>query len=157
MIRQGKIYRLVYWIGSCAIAAVLLSGYHKLLSPADFAVSVFRFHLAPGFLINLAALYLPWLETVCAVCLLFIPRYRASALWIALFLLTGFTVAIGINLWRGSVFGCGCFGRGANDQPLSWMNMARNLGLMALVALALVARRKANSGGDEAPPSIPPA
>ena len=112
MTRDRKIYRLIYWIASVVLAAVLLSGFHKLLYPADFAVSVYRFHLLPGFLVNPAAIYLPWLEAVCAVCLLFIPRFRPAALWIVLVLLVLFTAAIGISLIRGSAFGCGCFGRG---------------------------------------------
>ncbi len=142
MTRDHKIYQLAYGIALFIIAAVLLSGYQKTLFPDDFAVSVYRFHLLPGFLVNFAALYLPWLELVCAVCLLFIPRYRGAALWIVLILLAGFTAAIGINLWRGSVYGCGCFGRGAADQPLSWLSVARNTGLILLVTLALVARKR---------------
>ena len=146
MTREQKTYRFAGWIASFIIAAVLLSGYHKILHPADFAVSVYRFRLLPGVLVNLAALYLPWLELVCALCLLFIPRCRGAALWIILILLAGFTAAIGINLWRGSVFGCGCFGRGASDQPLSWLSLARNIALMALTGLALVAQRKMERG-----------
>ena len=142
MTRDRKIYQLAHWIASFVVAAVLLSGYHKILFPADFAVSVYRFHLLPGFLVNLTALYLPWLEIVCAVCLLFIPRYRGAALWIVLILLAGFTVAIGINLWRGSVFGCGCFGRGTADQPMNWLSLLRNAGLICLVALALLSRKR---------------
>ena len=139
-----KIYQLAYWIASFIIAAVLLSGYHKIIYPADFAVSVYRFHLLPGFLINVSALYLPWLELVCAVCLLFIPRCRTAALWIVLALLILFTAAIAVNLWRGSGFGCGCFGRAALDRPMSWLSIARNIGLVLLVTLALHSKGRAN-------------
>ena len=142
MIRDRKIYQLAHWIASFAVAAVLLSGYQKIFFPADFAVAVYRFHLLPGFLINFTALYLPWLEFVCAVCLLFIPRYRGAALWIVLILLAGFTAAIGINLWRGSVFGCGCFGRGTADQPMNWLSLLRNAGLICLAVLALLSRKR---------------
>lgn len=141
MMSDRKIYLMAYWTASFIIAGVLLSGYQKVLSPADFAVSVYRLHILPGFLVNVVALYLPWLEMVCAACLLFIPRYRMAALWIVLVLLLGFTMAIGINLWRGSAFGCGCFGRGAADQPLSWLSLLRNAGLICLVILALLARK----------------
>jgi hypothetical protein len=141
--RDHKIYQLSCRTASFAVAVVLLAGYQKILFPADFAVSVYRFHLLPGVLINLTALYLPWLELVCAVCLLFIPRYRVSALWIVLILLAGFTAAIGINLWRGSEFGCGCFGRGAADQPMTRLSLLRNAGLICLVALALLSQKRA--------------
>ena len=142
MNRHHQIYRFAYWIASFILAAVLLSGYPKILYPSDFAVTVYRFHLLPGFLVNLTALYLPWLELVCAVCLLFIPRYRGAALWTVLILLSGFTAAIGINLWRGYGFGCGGVGRGAADQPLSWLSLLRNAGLIRLVVMALFARRR---------------
>jgi hypothetical protein len=141
--RDQKIYQRTYWIASFIVAASLLAGYQKILFPADFAVSVYRFHLLPGALINLTALYLPWLELVCAVCLLGIPRCRASALWIVLILLAGFTAAIGINVWRGSVFGCGCFGRGGADQPMTWLSLLRNAFLMGMVVLALLSRKRA--------------
>jgi hypothetical protein len=144
MTREHKIYRFAHWIVSFIIAAVLFSGYYKILHPADLAVSIYRFHLLPGFLINVSALYLPWLEFVCAVCLLFIPRYRVAALWVVLALLFLFTGAIAVNLWRGSVFGCGCFGRGAAEQPMNWLSIARNIGLVLLVVLALHGKRKAD-------------
>ena len=84
MTRDQKTYRLAYWIASFIIAVVLLSGWYKILYPADFALAVYRFHLLPDFLVNAAALYFQWLEMVCAFCLLFIPRYRVAALWITL-------------------------------------------------------------------------
>ena len=142
MMREHKAYRLAHWIATYLVALVLLSGYDKLVHPDDFAVSIYRMHLLPGFMINLVALYLPWLETVCAVCLLFVPRYRQAALRIVLVLLAVFTIGIAVNLWRGSVFGCGCFGHGTTDRPLSWLQLARNAGLICLTGLALIARTK---------------
>lgn len=141
---ENRIYRIAYWLSSFIIAAVLLSGYQKLLYPADFAVSVYRFHLLPGFMVNFFALYMPWLEVVCAFCLLFVPCLRIAALWIVFVLLVMFSAAIAINLWRGSVFGCGCFGRGSMDDPLNWMHLMRNIGLIVLVVAALVARKRAS-------------
>lgn len=140
--REHTIYRVAYWIASFIIAVVLLSGYPKILYPADFAVSVYRFHLMPGFLVNIIALYLPWLEMGCSACLLFVPRYRIAAMWIVLILLAGFTAAIGINLWRGSMFGCGCFGRGAADQPLSWISIVRNGALILLILLGMLCEKR---------------
>ena len=142
MNREQKMYRGAYWLASLIIALVMLSGYQKAFHPAEFSVAVYRFQLLPGGLVNLAALYLPWLEIMSALFLLFVPRYRVAALWIILFLLLIFTAAIGINLWRGTSFGCGCFGRGAADHPMSWLNIARNVGLMLLTELALLSRRK---------------
>ncbi len=141
MTRDEKIYRCAEWVASVIIAAVLLMGFYKILYPADFALSVYRFHLLPNSMVNPAAIYLPWLEMVCAVCL-FIPRWRKAALWIVLTLLLLFTVGIIINLLSGNNFSCGCFSRSPLAKPMSWMNVVRNAGLIALVVSALAARRK---------------
>lgn len=141
MTRDQKTYRLAYWLASVLIALTLLSGYYKILYPADFALAVYRFHLLPDGLVNLVSLYFPWLEIICATCLLFIPRYRTAALWIVLILLVLFTGGIAINLWRGAAISCGCFS-GSVDQPITWMSVARNMGLVLLAILALIAKRK---------------
>ncbi len=142
MTLDQKIYRLAYWIASLIIAAVFISGYHKLLDPADFALSVYRFHLLPDALVNMASLYFQWLEMGCALCLLFIPKYRVAALWIALMLLAIFTGGIIVNLLRGSAFSCGCFGNSPLAKPMDWLNVARNIGLILLAGLALLSRKR---------------
>ena len=146
MTRDQKTYRLAYWIASCIIGVLLLSGCHKLLHPADFALAVYRYHLLPDFLVNLAALYFPWQEVTCAIGLLVVPRFREAALWIALALLLAFTTGIAINLLRGSAFSCGCFSTSPLAQPMTWLSVARNGGLILLIVLALIARRQAFIG-----------
>ena len=143
MTRDQKIYRLTYWIASCIIGLILLSGYHKWLYPSEFALAVYRYHLLPDSLVNLASLYFPWLETICGVCLILIPRFRRAALWITLVLLLGLTGGIIINLLRGTPFGCGCFSTSPLSQPMSWLSVARNVGLILLAAFALIARKRA--------------
>ena len=64
MTRDQRIYRLACILALCIIGGLLLSGYHKLLYPADFALAVFRFHLLPDVLVNVVAIYIPWLETI---------------------------------------------------------------------------------------------
>ena len=144
MTRDQKIYRLTYWIASFIIAAAFLSGYHKIPYPADFALSVYRFHLLPDFLVNAASLYFQWLEMACVICLLFIPKYRVAALWVSLVLLTLFTGGLAINLLRGSAFSCGCFGNSPLAKPMDWLSVARNVGLILLALLALAGRRRSD-------------
>jgi uncharacterized membrane protein YphA (DoxX/SURF4 family) len=142
MTADQKTYRLAYWIASFIVAAIFLSGFQKLLYPADFALAVYRFHLLPEPLVNLVAIYLPWLEAGIAVCLLLVPKLRVAALWLALALLALFTIGIVINLVRGTGFGCGCFSNAPDTKPMDWMNVARNCALMALVGLALFGWKK---------------
>lgn len=137
MTGDQKTYRLAYWIASFIIAAVLFSGYHKILYPADFALAVYRFHLLPDVAVSMVSLYVQWLEMGCAVCLLFIPKFRVAALWIALVLLILFTGGIVINLVQGSAFSCGCFSNSPVAKPMDWLSVARNGALIILGGLAL--------------------
>ncbi|MBN2702937.1 MAG: hypothetical protein JXR23_01885 [Pontiellaceae bacterium] len=138
---QRTIYRITFWISALILAATFFVGTSKIANPADFAETVYRFRLLPEVFVNLAAIYLPWVEVVSAVCLLFVPRFRTAALWILLLLLIGFTIGIGINLARGADFGCGCFGPN-DDAPLSILHIFRNSGLIALTIIALICKRK---------------
>ena len=143
MTRDQKIYRMAYVLASLFIGVLLLSGYHKVLYPADFALTVFRFHLLPDAVVNAAALYFPWLEIVCGVCLLLIPGYRVAALWTALVLLVVFSVGIAVILLRGSAINCGCFSSSPLAKPMDGLSIARNVGLILLAVMALAASRKA--------------
>lgn len=136
-------YRLLHLLTSCILGILLLSGFHKILHPSEFALAVYRFHLLPDFWVNIIALYLPWLEFVCAICLLFAPRYRVAALTVVLLLLTAFTYGIILNLLRGTNFSCGCFTTSPLARPMSWLSVARNGALMALVLMALFSHKKA--------------
>jgi hypothetical protein len=143
MTRDEKIYRIAYWLASFIIAAILLSGYYKILHPEEFALAVYRFRILPGILVNPVSLYLTWLEVVCALCLLFIPRFRVAALQVVLVLLILFTTGIALNLMRGTLFGCGCFGSAALSDPLGGITLLRNLALILLTALGLLAHKRA--------------
>lgn len=137
MTRDQKIYRAASWLACFMIAVTFLSGFHKILYPADFSLAVYRFHLLPDVLVNIVSLYVPWVEVVCGFCLLFVPKLRVASLWIVLVLLIIFTIAIGINLFQGSEIGCGCFSSAPDAQPMSGMSLARNVALMGLAGLAL--------------------
>lgn len=143
MNRDRAIYQWAYRIALAVIAVTLLAAIRKILDPAGFALAVYRFHLLPGVTVNIAAIYISWLEIVCAASLIFFPKYRPAALWIVLALLICFTAAITINLLRGNGFGCGCFSSSPLARPMSWLSVARNLALMALTGLALISRKRA--------------
>jgi hypothetical protein len=142
MTSDRTIYRAIYWLTCLILAAVFLFGVQKLVYPADFALAVYRFHLLPDAWVNPVAIYLPWLEITVAVCLLFVPKWRTAALWMALALLVLFTVAIAINLLRGSAFGCGCFSASPAASPMSWLSIVRNIALLTLSWVALKRRSK---------------
>jgi putative oxidoreductase len=93
------------------------------------------------------ALYLPWLELLCAAAVL-TRRYERGAL----LLLAGwggiFTVALASAWLRGLDISCGCFGHSASPTALPWA-IARSLTL-GMIALGLLQKAKNQrcSGGN---------
>ena len=112
------------------------AGLHKVVHPAEFALSVFRYHLLPHEAVNMASLWIAWIELVSAVLLLF-PGMRKEALCILLLLLILFSAGLAVNLARGSHMACGCFSSSATAQPVGWISLLRNLVLLAAVGYAL--------------------
>jgi len=111
------------------------SGVHKIIDPAGFSLSVFRYHLLPDETINVVALWVAGLELAC-VAGLFVPRLRTGALWMLLCLLVVFSLGIGINMIRGTHMACGCFSSSPMAHPIGWLSLLKNAGLMFLVIFA---------------------
>lgn len=80
---------------------------------------------APGAL----AILVPVVELTLAAALVLAP---APASFAALAVLVVFSVVIGRAVARGSTVGCACFGGGAEDRPISVLELVRNGGLGAL-------------------------
>ena len=120
-----------------ALAAVFIAAaLPKILSPHDFALVVFRYQMLPYPLVNLFALWLPWIELFAAIALLIAPRLRDAALFLIGGMLVVFTVAIGFNLYRGVDMACGCFSVNPTAHHMGALNLARNIGLLLLTAVA---------------------
>ena len=119
---------LLRWALALVFAA---AAFPKILQPAEFALAIFRYQLVPYDLVNLLAVFLPWLELVCALALILGCRWRQGALWLLLLMLIVFTTAIGINLYRGIDIACGCFSVNAAQGHLGWLSLLRNTVLMA--------------------------
>lgn len=118
------------------IAAIfILAAYPKLQDPAAFAEAIYRYQLLPDGAVNLLGIYLPWLEAVTAIALVAGRRFRHGALLAVALMLCVFIAAMGINLYRGVNIACGCFSVGGGSESMSWLNIARNLGLLLLAAI----------------------
>jgi len=140
MTRAG-IKFLLRWILAGVFAA---AAFAKIISPHDFAVAVFRYQILPHALVNLAALFLPWLELLCAIALVAAPRFRDAALALLLGLLIVFTAAIAFNLYRGIDIACGCFTVKPGARHMGWWNLGRNA-LLILAGLWAWDRRSPDS------------
>jgi hypothetical protein len=112
----------------------------KISNPDQFALAVYQYGLLPGSLVNVVAIYLPWLEISCAAALAVLPSARRGTLLLVGGMLAAFTLAIALVVLRGQAIPCGCFGN-ENSMSAGWLALARNCGLLALTALALRATR----------------
>ena len=114
----------------------LLASVPKIIAPHEFAIAVFRYQLLPDAAINLMAIFLPWIELVAAIAILF-PRASDGAAAILFGLLAVFTVAISIDLIRGINISCGCFTLDADAGPIGWWEVVRDVGLMVVAGFVL--------------------
>lgn len=128
-----------------ALSRLLLGGmylyaaWYKVIEPADFARSIWYYHLVPGSLVNLMAIILPWLELVVGVALIVGVCFRGAALWNLLLLLV-FIAALSSTIARGISIDCGCFKAAQQATNSAWQALIFDL--VALVpALHLMITR----------------
>ena len=85
---------------------------YKIIDPASFADSIWRYQILPGELIPLAALVLPWVEIIAGVFLI-AGLWLPGAIAVIDALLVTFFCALLFNVSRGLDISCGCF----NSSP----------------------------------------
>ncbi len=123
------------------------AAFHKIADPPDFAHMVYNYKMTPGSLINLVAIYLPWVEMAAGAALILgLFGKRGGAALVGLMLLV-FIGAISFNLMRGNLIDCGCFeGSGVTKTSselcteMYWV-LARDILMLLGVAQILIATR----------------
>lgn len=123
-----------------AIASLFIyAGTTKAWDVASFERAIAGFQLAPPWMVSFLATYLPWLEIVCGLGLLWrLTCLGATALIGALTII--FILALAYAWWRGLDITCGCFG-GTGDANYPWL-IARNMLIAAGIGLLFVADSK---------------
>lgn len=101
----------------------------KIAEPLAFATSIAHYDLLPNALVNVFALVIPWLEILCAVCLIVGYRIRTNALLTAAMMVM-FTSAVAWAVAHGLKIDCGCFGEGSSDVT-DVTKIIKNLGITA--------------------------
>jgi len=89
----------------------IYAGAEKISNPDDFALSISNYRLLPISLLNFFAITLPWIEIISGILLLLGISVKENSA-IILTMLSVFTIAIIISLFRGLSIDCGCFGKG---------------------------------------------
>jgi putative oxidoreductase len=126
------------------VAAIFIyAGITKAVAPLRFVSDIDNFRILPWIVTPPLAVYLPWLEIVCGLALLFV-RFDQGALLILLLLTLVFIGALTSAQIRKLDISCGCFG---HSTPA--LNFTSHLALdfviiavLLLLLLSPMARRQ---------------
>ncbi len=116
----------------------LYAGISKVLDPAQLAVQIRNYQLAPWWMIHPAAILLPWIEIVAGL-LLILGIWVIEATVVLAGLLALFMAAIGWAMYQGLDIECGCF---AGHARVGWLKVGENAALLAVAAVAVLARKR---------------
>ena len=111
----------------------IYAGAIKISDTEAFAISISNYRLLPVSTSNFFAITLPWLELITGILLLFGIAVKENST-IIFAMLSIFTIAIIISLFRGLSIDCGCFGKGTQ---IGLMKLGENL-LMIVGLLILI-------------------
>jgi len=124
--------KLVQYIALTVIALFfIVAAVPKLGNPGAFAEMISHYQILPGNLINLAAIYLPWVEIFAAISLFSIATRKAGLSLICIMLVV-FIVAQSIALAKGLDIACGCFSVSEDSKKAGLSGIVRNIFLLIL-------------------------
>ncbi len=86
----------------------IYAGYDKILHPKAFAEVIYNYQMLPDGLINVTAIFLPWLEMLMGIFLIMGFWMPGTVIWCNT-LLVVYIGALCFNLARGLDVNCGCF------------------------------------------------
>ncbi len=115
-------------------AMFLVAAWPKFTDPEGFAMMVAQYQMLPAFSVNAFSVWLPALEIVTGLALLFSPWEKEAAALLGLMMLM-FIAALAQALARDLGIACGCFDiKGATDSGESWYALLRDIVLMVPIA-----------------------
>lgn len=120
----------------------IYSGLEKIKDISTFAVAIENYHIMPFAVINLTAVWLPWIEVFTGV-LLFFNFYPKENLAIIFLLISIFTIAVASAIIRGINIDCGCFGA-IGTQKTGIQKIVENILLLIAIAVLFLGYRKKN-------------
>lgn len=127
-------------LGILAGAVFIYAGGIKLLDPLRFASDITNYDLVPWSVAIRVAFYLPWLELLCGLALVF-QRLFAGALALTTGLMAVFMATSVITKARGIDVACGCFGSVSGNLTFTWHLVLDFVLLAILVGLWFQLRR----------------
>ena len=111
------------------------AGALKVLDPIQFGLDIDNYKSLPWFISVRLAFFLPWLEILCGLALIFRRLYRGglSILTALIVIFIGATIAAKA---RGLDITCGCFGH-ASQHWSFWQHMVIDLAILVALAALL--------------------
>jgi putative oxidoreductase len=120
-------------------AVFLYAGIAKVADPIHFASDISNYQIIPWSIGVRVAFYLPWLEILCGLALIFHRLFSGAVATASALML----VFIGATIWakvRGIDVACGCFGSASSGLTLTWHLALNGCILAALIVLWLTGR-----------------
>jgi len=132
-IRQ-KILMTLYHGARILLGIVFIyASYDKIIHPAAFAKAIYNYQILPDELINLSAIFLPWLELTIGS-LLIIGIWLPGAVFISNIILIIFFCALMYNNVRGLDISCGCFTTSESEASRSTLYLFRDFSFIIIAA-----------------------
>lgn len=154
-IRQ-KISTTLYHGARIALGIVFVyASYDKILHPAAFAKIIHNYQILPDELVNLAAIFLPWLELTIGS-LLILGLWLPGSVFIGNLLLITFLSAIIYNKVRGLDISCGCFSTSAGGTGESTLYLLRDFSFVVISVYLFFKVFISNFPGGKSSPRISP-
>ncbi|MFH2046945.1 MAG: MauE/DoxX family redox-associated membrane protein [Pseudomonadota bacterium] len=124
-VRQ-KISLYLYHCARIVLGIVFIyASYDKILHPEAFAKIIHNYQILPDELINLTAIFLPWLELIIG-CLLLSGVWIPGSVFIGNTLLIIFFCTLIYNKIRGLDINCGCFSTSPESSSYTSFYMVRD-------------------------------
>jgi uncharacterized membrane protein YphA (DoxX/SURF4 family) len=133
---KGRVFEVVQWIAVFLLSGLFLyAGVIKILNVQRLYQDIQSYRMLPDVVAWWMAHYLPWLEILAALVLLW-PKLRVSAAVIIGGLILVFMAAL-LSAWvRGLDVSCGCFGSGGDINRYGWW-LLRDAGLLLVAGFVL--------------------
>ena len=137
---------IIYLAARLILGAVFVyASVDKIIHPQAFAQIVHNFRILPDFMVNPAALIMPFMELTAGAALI-IGRPAFPAALILTGFVVVFAVAVGFNLARGLDFQCGCFTTSPEARSANITTFIRDILLLIPAVLALQGAARRVSG-----------
>ena len=96
----------------------------KIIDPVSFSDIIDNYHITPVLLNNLFALFIPWLELIVGLCLIFNIKVHGAS-FLSILLLLWFIFILTQAIFRGINVECGCFD--LNTSDLNDLELRKNM------------------------------